>query len=237
MKTLSTPSYFSKLRQRAIFLACTAGLGLSLLSGISSAQTIYISDVLYVPMRKGPSNQHTILHRGLKSGTKLKRIKTEGNWVQASLDDGTIGWVPKQYVAENEIAALKLDAANRSAERNATRYKTVANQLKALKAENTSLKQQLGKSEEGASTLNTELSQIKQVSANAIALNGNYQQLAKDHQILQTDLDVAKAETERLKSESSQKWFMYGAGAVLLGVFIALLAPTMRPKKRHSEWG
>lgn len=197
----------------------------------------WISDVLYVPMRKGPSNQHTILHRGLKSGTRLSLIQSEESWSQVKLENGDIGWVPNQYLAEEPIAALKLDSAAQKAQRSDERYQQAAAQLKALKDENESLKKQLSNAEQGSSALSSELNQIKQISANAIDLNDNYQQLAKDHQLLQTELDVAQAENERLKKEDSQTWFMYGAGAVALGVLITLIIPAIRPRRRHSEWG
>lgn len=226
------------MRKKNAIISATAGIALSLLASQSFAQQArWVSDVLYVPLRKGPSNQHTILHRGLKTGTKLSFIKTEDNWTQIRTPDGTIGWLPNQYIAEEPVAAIKLESANKKATQSGQRYQEAALKLKDLETENQTLKGQLSSSEEGLNSLSSELSQIKQVSAGAIDLNSNYQQLAKDHQLLQTELDIAKAENERLKKESSQKWFMYGAGAVLLGVIIALIAPALQPKKRHSEWG
>lgn len=215
-----------------------AALVASLLSAPSFAQqTRWISDVLYVPMRKGPSNQHTILHRGLKSGTRLSIIETQENWSQVRIPDGSTGWVPNQYLLEEPIAALKLEDAAKKAQRSSERYQEASNKLKQLSAENESLKKQLSNSEQGSSALTSELNQIKQISANAIDLNDNYQQLAKDHQLLQTELDVARAENERLKKEDSQTWFVYGAGAVLLGVLITVILPALRPRRRRSEWG
>lgn len=224
----------NKLSRQLISTALIAG---ALSSPSFAQQPRWVSDTLYVPMRKGPSNQHTILHRGLKSGTRLSLIKSEENWSQVKLDDGSIGWMPNQYLSEEPIAALKLANAAKKAERSSERYQEASNTLKKLSAENESLKKQLSNAEQGSNAISSELNQIKQISANAIDLNDNYQQLAKDHQLLQTELDVARAENERLKKEDSQAWFMYGAGAVLLGVIITLLAPALRPRRRQSEWG
>ena len=46
----------------------------SLLTGLcfssqASADTVYVRDTLYVPLRGGQSQEHRILHRGLRSGS------------------------------------------------------------------------------------------------------------------------------------------------------------------------
>ncbi|MCV6614529.1 MAG: TIGR04211 family SH3 domain-containing protein [Cellvibrionaceae bacterium] len=219
-------------------ICALSGLALALLAPPSLAQkSVWISDVFYVPVRKGPTSGHSILHRGLKSGTKLRYIDANEQWTQVETDEGIVGWIPNQYVSDTPIAAIRLEMAKRQAERSKDQAGKASEQLQKLEQENQQLRAQLTDSEQGVSSLSSELSQIKQISASAIDLNNNYQQLAKDHQLLQTELDVAKAENERLKKESSQKWFMYGAGAVLLGVLIAMIVPAIRPTKRRSEWG
>ena len=40
------------------------------------AEKVYIRDTLYVPLSGGQTQEHRILHRGLKSGLKLERLET-----------------------------------------------------------------------------------------------------------------------------------------------------------------
>ena len=42
---------------------------LLVINATTSAATMYISDELTVPLRRGPTNGHRIIHAGLPSGT------------------------------------------------------------------------------------------------------------------------------------------------------------------------
>ena len=95
-------------------LLCVCAFGLDAL-----ADTRYISDLLYVPLRSGPSGEHRIIHWGLPSGmalevleedeaTKFTRVRTEG---------GTEGWIPSQYLVDEPVAADRLAQAESEIER------------------------------------------------------------------------------------------------------------------------
>ena len=43
-------------------------------------QPRYVSDEFYVPLRETPCSRCNIVHRGLKSGTKLMLIDLQGGW-------------------------------------------------------------------------------------------------------------------------------------------------------------
>ena len=59
------------------------------------AETVYIKDTLYVPLRGGQSQGHRILHRGLKSGLKLERLETndETGYSKVRTEAGLEGWL------------------------------------------------------------------------------------------------------------------------------------------------
>ena len=42
---------------------------------LSFAETVYIRDTLYVPLRGGQSSEHRILHKGIPSGTELELLE------------------------------------------------------------------------------------------------------------------------------------------------------------------
>ncbi|HJY42228.1 MAG TPA: TIGR04211 family SH3 domain-containing protein, partial [Steroidobacteraceae bacterium] len=79
------------------------------------AATVYVSDQLTVPLRRGPSNSHKILHAGLPSGTALEVLgeDTAAGFTQVRTANGTEGWVPTQFLSNEPIARDRLAAANR----------------------------------------------------------------------------------------------------------------------------
>lgn len=213
-----------------IAVACSFALS-------AQAQDRYISDSLYVPLRKGPTNQHTILHRGLKSGTQLRFISEADGWSQVETSSGKQGWVPSRYLQDKPIASVLLKQLNDEISRTKNGFGELRAELEQLRSEKQGLIQQAEDLQKANDTINKEIKEVKNISANALNISKNHQKLTKEHQLLQTDLDVIRAENERLKTDDSQRWFMYGALAVGLGVLITLIAPLFKSKKRYSEWG
>ena len=76
------------------------------------ADTVYIRDTLYVPLRGGQSTEHRILHRGLRSGTELERLETseDTGYTRVRTPDGLEGWLQTQYLVEEPIASTRLEA-------------------------------------------------------------------------------------------------------------------------------
>ena len=113
----------------------------SMLSAFSQSETLWVNDVVYVPLRSGPSNQHRILHKGLISGTALKTVGgNENGWVQVKTDSGLEGWLPKQYLLNEPTASIKVEKAEKEASE-------AKDQLQTLRAENKQLTAALEKNQ------------------------------------------------------------------------------------------
>ncbi len=225
------------MRQRFIFLRI-AIFSLAAVSLASQAQTYYINDVLFVPLRSGPSSEHRILHKGLKSGTPVELVSPDevDGWLNVVTEGGLIGWMPRRYLLDSPTSALRL-ASN-------------IEKLKNLEVENQKLKSQAQKqttkikkleksllrTETEGQRLTLELHRIKSISSGAIELDANYQKLLEDHELLQTANDALHAENTSLKSDRRFSYMFYGAMLVVLGMLMAVILPRLKMKKRHSEW-
>ncbi len=110
-----------------------------------------------------------------------------------------------------------------------TSFDELNNDLGAAK---NSLNQQSSK----ASSALNELQSLKAISSSAVDTNRRLQELAKKHQMLQTELDILRAENQGLKQSERNTFFVYGACAVFLGVLLTLVVPRLKMKRRYSEW-
>ncbi|GLS26116.1 signal transduction protein [Marinibactrum halimedae] len=202
------------------------------------AETRYITDVLYIPMRSGAGNQYRILRSGLKSGTKLTVLEEseDGEWTKVALSNGQEGYVRNQYLISTPTAASRLNEALASVTRLEKERGQLKQQVQTLQTERSTLQNTLSSESTKATNTAAELEEIKRISADTLALNQRHQDMLQRHQLLQTDLDVLKAENERLKNDNRQQWFMYGVGAVLCGVILTLILPRLPSKRRNSEW-
>lgn len=209
-----------------------------LLSASAQAQdTRYISDKQFVPLRSGGGNEYRIVHRGLPSGTKLTVSSTSGDgvWAQITTDRGTKGWVRTQYLMEEVPAQLKLDGALQRAERAVQSSGDLKTEVEALKAERTTLIEQVSSTDSELGGISEELSRLKQISGNAVQLDVDNRRLLKESEDLRSDVETLESENQRLQDKLESEDFLNGALAVLLGVIITLVVPRLWPKRRKSS--
>jgi SH3 domain protein len=196
----------------------------------------YISDQFYVPLRSSPCSTCKIVHKGLKSGTRLFVYEHEDDWTLVATDSGYRGWIRRQHLIKNKIARVIL-AEN-------------ANEIERLGSENRRLELDMQNSFELVESLRAqitdiagdrvklskELADIKLVASKEIALNEQNQLLVKHNHMLQEERDVLRANVNDLQNNTKNQSFLYGGFLVFLGAILAAIIPRIRGRKRLSEW-
>jgi SH3 domain protein len=99
--------YFNKY-----FLSLFSCITILLASNFATAASLYISDQLYVPVRKGQGNQFAILHKGLPSGTKVTLVERDTDWTKVVTAEGITGWIRNQFLDNSPPSKILLVAAN-----------------------------------------------------------------------------------------------------------------------------
>ena len=211
-------------------LVCACSLGLD-----AGAETRFISDVLYVPLRSGPSGEHRIIHRGLPSGVALEVIEEDesGRFTQVRTESGIEGWVPSQYLQNEPIARNKLAQAEAEIERLES---MLAGDTSTLAAELEEARNEAARNAESAATvraLEAELEEIRRVSASAIATQEENLKLSEAHAELRRERDDLVAQTEELQGDVELRWMLVGGGMVLAGLLIGVWVGS-RSRRRRS---
>lgn len=204
----------------------------------TQAETAYIKDEVFVPLRSGPSAQHRILHKGLKSNTQLDILsKSDDNaWFQIRTRGGTEGWLPSQYVQTEATAAVKLAKIENQYAGLKEKHDALSKKFNQVASELKKTQSGLANTETLQQKTNVELQRIKSISSGAIELDKKYQKLLEDHELLQTSNDTLNAENQNLKTDQRFSYMFYGAMLVVLGMFLAVIIPRLKMKKRNSEW-
>jgi len=216
------------LNRKCIVLAATL-----LFAAAAGADTRYISDELTVPLRRGPSNAHKIIHAGLPSGTPLEIISEDksAGFTEVRTPNGTEGWVPSQYLTAEPAARDRLAVATKRIDTLTAELGTLRQGMKAEQSER--------KSAEGTSTdlskqvkqLQNELSEIKRVSSNAVATYEENKSLKATSAQLEQTVAEQTRELQSLKSSELLVWLLSGGGLVALGLVFGVLIKA-RPKRR-----
>jgi SH3 domain protein len=69
-------------------------------AGSGYAETMYVTDRLYLSIRRGPSLEEPSLAI-ITSDTRVEVTETEGKWAKIALEDGKKGWVMQRYLVKD----------------------------------------------------------------------------------------------------------------------------------------
>lgn len=209
--------------------------GSLLFSFCAPAATIYVSDQFTVPLRRGPSTTYKILHAGLPSGTALEVLSEDSaaGFTQVRMANGTEGWIPTQYLSQQPIARERLAAADR-------RVESLEAQLKSLRDTYQETRGARAQSEGRASDLSkqteklqTELTEIRRVSATSIANYEENKQLKASNETLQTQVTQLTERVRQLERNVMLRWMLAGGALVLIGL---ILGSWIKSRPKRSSW-
>lgn len=196
----------------------------------------WISDILYVPMRSGAGNQYRIVHRGLKSGTRLEIIEMEegAEWAKVRYDD-TEGYINAQYVVRSAPAMIRLEQLETQHQKVNAQLAELRQQLSAITTERNQLKQENQKLSGDLSSRSEEVDRLQEVAADPIRLDQANRELNEQLSRLRTELNGVTAENALLRSDKTSSMWMVGASILIGGWLIGWLMRS-RSARSRSSW-
>lgn len=221
------------LPRAAISVLMLTGL---MLAGMSTfAATLYISDELTVPLRRGPSNGHRIINAALPSGTALEVLGEDkaAGFTQVRLQNGTDGWVPTQYLTDKPIAKDLLAAATKRVEKLEADLKTTRENFVATRGARTEAETRSTTLDKQTKQLQAELAEVRRVSATSIAQNEENKVLKVENQELHTKVTELTTQVGQLQRSTQLRFLMGGGALVLLGL---ALGAWIKSRPKRSNW-
>lgn len=188
------------------------------------AETLYISDVLTVPLRRGPGSTYKITVAAIPSGTALEVLgvdKTAG-FTQVRMTNGTEGWLPSQYLTPQPIARDRLAAAQQ-------RITSLETQLKTSRETS----QRVGDAESRAARLQKELEELRRVSGSAVAQYEENKTLKAENRQLQAKLGELGTQVGQLRRGTQLRFLVAGGALVLIGL---ALGAWIRSRIKRRSW-
>jgi SH3 domain protein len=199
------------------------------------AATMYISDELTVPLRRGPSNSHKIINAALPSGLALEVLgeDTAAGFTQVRTPNGTEGWVPTQFLVNQPIAKDRLAAAIKRVETLETQLKSTRENYQDVRGARTEIEGRATELAKENQRLQTELAEIRRVSATAITQFEENKQLKTDNASLQTQVTELSDKVRSLERNAMLRWFLAGGALVLVGF---MLGAYIKSRPKRSSW-
>ncbi len=196
----------------------------------------YVSDKVFVVLHRGPGAEYRWVAK-LTPGTRLRVARTgeDGKWAEVTTDRGTTGWVSTEFLSTDTPAQVRLPAAEARSEKLSNQNAELSTKVAALEADKLELLNKINSSDSELGDVSQELSNLKQISGNAVQLDTDNRRLVEETENLRADVDMLEAENLRLQDKLKSEDFINGALAVLMGVFITLVVPRLWPKRRKSS--
>ncbi|MFO7602733.1 MAG: TIGR04211 family SH3 domain-containing protein [Gammaproteobacteria bacterium] len=218
------------MRFRRLTLIC----GLLLVLGPALAKTQYVSDELVITLRTGQGNNYQII-KTLSSGTRLEVLEeTTTGYTRVRHSDGTEGWVRTQYLSDQPTAREQLASTRSKLEKLEEKNATLSTRLATMQQDNSQLSSKLNELSKQHKQAETDLNRLNEVAAKPILLDRENRELKEQTISLNNELQLLKQENQLLKDRSDRDWFIAGAGVLLGGILLGLLAPKLRRRKKDS---
>lgn len=236
MKLLKSSFYRPVLM--LIFIAC---IHLFLIIPASAQSNVaerhYISDILLVPLRTGPTIEYRIINAGLRSGTEVVLIESDPETLWSRIRVGEQeGWVPTRHLIDQPIARDQL-----------TRLES---ELSDLRQQYAALQQKADDANQSEVTVSNDVSilvaerdealreieRIVQLSGAEVALDRRNEELLSQNRTLQAEKEQLASVHASLMRDTDLWRMIIGGGLMLIGVIVGLIFPILARRRRSDGW-
>jgi len=207
------------------------GIVLMCFSANGFAETMYVTDVLKLTLRSGPSTEHKILSV-VESGQLMEILEPGEDWTLVRIANGKEGYVLTRYLIPEPTHNVRLEQLQ-------AKHKALMQQSATLLEENTRFRKEskqltlsLDGNEKALKKLRADYDELKAGSAEYLTLKKKYETISGQ---LAKQTKRANALDEELRGiEINQyiKWFLAGSGVLLVGFIVGFSA--RRQRRRPS---
>lgn len=205
---------------------------------VSYAKTGYVSDMLLLTFRQGPDNSYAV-EKTLMSNTPVLILEEKNGFYKVELESKEVGWVDKNFIIFTLPKTLMINELEKE-------NKSLSNRIMELQSKKQNYSQT---KEELAISLKTALDEKNKTTNLLSDIQGKYdtltrkskniqgiikenKKLKEQTQALSEELKIIKGKSKNLFKTEMIKWFLTGAGVLLIGWIIG---QSVSSKKQHSS--
>jgi SH3 domain protein len=201
----------------------------------SFAAQIYVSDQFEITLRRGPGTNFKIL-RMLDSDTPLQSLEEQDGWLKVRTSDGLQGWVIKKYTMRRTPTRVVNRNLRNKVEDLRAAVDDSQETIAELRKTNSELESTLKKTRSELQEARQSYQALKERSKEALEQNARYQSLADKYNSTTSELQTVKSENKELRSQTTLRWFLSGAGVVLFSAFLGFIFGRRNKQARRIRY-
>jgi len=209
-----------------LILAC------GLICATAWAETNYITDDMKITMRTGPGISYKIIAM-VRSGQKVEIVEPDAEWSKVRLlENNKEGWVLTRYLTANQPSRLALERLQQEHQDLLDQAAAPIKEITRLKKENHDLTAMLESKNNELDQLKSAYETLKTESAEFIDLKSKFKETNAKLSEQTQKADRLEANFSKLQLHQNIRWFLSGAGVLLVGFIIGF--STRRQRRRSS---
>ncbi|MDH3878659.1 MAG: TIGR04211 family SH3 domain-containing protein [Desulfobacterales bacterium] len=192
---------------------------------------MYVSDILKLTLRTGPSIENKIISV-IDSGQMMEVIKFGDEWSQVQLPNGKEGWVLSRYLTTNETHNIKLERLEAKHKNLMIQAAELLEENNRLKAENKRFSTESKANQKQFLKTQADYEALKAEAAEFMTLKANYKRAASQLAEQTATAKQLEEELSSLEMNTYIKWFLAGSGVLIVGFLIGF--STKRQRRRPA---
>ncbi|UCD33134.1 MAG: TIGR04211 family SH3 domain-containing protein [Desulfobacterales bacterium] len=195
------------------------------------AKSMYVTDVLKVTLRTGPSIENKII-KMVESGQRVEVVEPGQEWSLIRLFDGKEGWILNRYLIPNETNKLNLERLEAEHSGLKTKFRTIYEENSKLKTDNKMLSLALAATEKSLTQVRNDYESLKASSTEFLTLKSNFEKTSTKLSEQTKRADELEEQVEKLTFSNYIKWFLAGSGVLFVGFILGF--STKRQRRQSS---
>jgi SH3 domain protein len=211
--------------------ALVLGIFLLMLPATLFAETRYVSEIKEITLRTGPGAEYKIISM-VRSGTPMTVLEETEKWTQVQLANDKEGWVLKQYLQTEVPDAILLANLQK-------KHDSLTAEADTLRDENRDLKERVAALSANLETCRGEFGSLNTAHETLKTESSEFLELQTRHKSTEKELATQTEKANRLENELADlindkrlKWFLLGAGVLIVGMVIGFIT---KPQRRRSS--
>jgi SH3 domain protein len=228
MNLKSLPGYFIPL----YFVIAIAIAVFLCIPSTALAKYLYVVAINEVPLRSGKGIEYRVV-AVIINGSQVQLLEEDGDWTMVSTSDNKKGWMPKRYLSASP--PLKDMAASLQVERDKIKKQTteISEQLDEVSEARNQFEQELKACILDRDQIRKNYESLQEDAADVLNFKKALSETAEELQEVRHKYAMAEQENEHLRDNRRIKWFLAGAGILVVGWIIGLI--TTRGHKRRPS--
>ena len=204
------------------------------------ADTVYIHDMLYVPLRSKPETDANAVTKSLASGTALELLMRSENsdFVMVrhrdSNGESTDGYIHQQYLTKAPVAAARLEALTSENQALIDQVRQLENDYATLDQALASQTQRYAEANEALTLAQVETERMRKLSQSAAELDADRTRLEQQNALMVEEISDLRSLESKKQAEIQQQWYLIGVGSALGMALMGFLLGRRIYHRRYS---